>query len=179
VWTALRAHLRKPDAWKLTAGRTRALRRLIDSEGADVLVELGAWLATSGHERAAFLRQRGDLDTVLRPENASKYVAMMHTERASPQPSATGPPPTQKPIGWAERERADIATRNEQMTAYNEQLDREEFDRVQRKSRAKATDAAGDLDGPDLDRRLLRQADELGGPRPGDVGSVALAARSG
>lgn len=123
VWNALRRHLRKPDAWKLTTGRQKSLKARIHDEGARTLIDLGEWLVSSQHERAQLLRERGDLDTVLRPENCSRYVAMMRTEQEAPAHMA----PRSQAMSFAERELAAVQAR----LAENEAFDRKmEADRA-------------------------------------------------
>lgn len=61
---------------------------------------VGGWVRTSSHERAVFLRQRGDVSTLLRRENFATYAAM--SEEGLPRPAQLGGRP-EAPTDEAER----------------------------------------------------------------------------
>lgn len=65
IWSALCAFLPADRRRALTGARRDRLRARVAEHGADAVVRVGRWVAESKHERAAFLRARGDVDTLL------------------------------------------------------------------------------------------------------------------
>jgi len=84
AWTALTAWTPKPAAWKLTAERRKHLTARIADHGEATVYRVAEWVRTSEHDRAAFLRGHGDVDTLLRPGKFATYAAMS----AGPAPAA-------------------------------------------------------------------------------------------
>jgi hypothetical protein len=86
LWARLTSAI--PGAWKLTPSRRTQLRARVDEHGIATVERVAAWLH-SGHERARFLVERGDVDTVIRASKFATYAAMS----AAPMPTARGAPP--------------------------------------------------------------------------------------
>ena len=91
LWAALVAWMPRPGAVKLTPARRKHLEKRVQEHGEGAVLEVATWVHTSTHDRARFLRDRGDVDTLLRPEKFANYLGM------SQQPTflnghATGPP---------------------------------------------------------------------------------------
>jgi hypothetical protein len=83
LWGELVAFTPKPGAWKLTDKRRAHLQQRIAAHDVATVERVAEWVRTSSHERARFLRDRGDPDTLLRPEKFDTYAAMS----AGPAPS--------------------------------------------------------------------------------------------
>jgi hypothetical protein len=79
LWAALTAWTPKPAAWKLTPQRAKHLRARLGEHGQDAILAVATWVRESPHDRAGFLRQRGDVDTLLRPEKFATYLAFAAT----------------------------------------------------------------------------------------------------
>lgn len=88
LWGDLVAFTPKPAAWKLTEKRRAHLQQRIASHDVATVERVAEWVRTSSHERARFLRERGDPDTLLRPEKFDTYAAMS----AGPAPRALTTP---------------------------------------------------------------------------------------
>jgi len=84
LWGDLVAFTPKPAAWKLTDKRRAHLQQRIAAHDVATVERVAEWVRTSSHERARFLRERGDPDTLLRPEKFDTYAAMS----AGPAPRA-------------------------------------------------------------------------------------------
>lgn len=65
IWSALCAFLPADRRRALTGARRDRLRARVAEHGAEAVVRVGRWVAESKHERASFLRARGDVDTLL------------------------------------------------------------------------------------------------------------------
>lgn len=86
AWTALVAWTPKPAAWKLSPARRTSIKKLVKQHGIDAIHTVARWM-TSDHDRARFLRERGDADTLIRPANFATYLALAetnHTPQRSP-----------------------------------------------------------------------------------------------
>ena len=94
-WRRLVAFTPAPDRWKLTPKRRSALAARLKEHGAAAVDEVIAWVCDSAHERARFLRERGDPDTLIRPDNFAKYLAFAGTP--GPAPPAPSPTPQTPP----------------------------------------------------------------------------------
>jgi hypothetical protein len=75
LWSALTAWTPKPAAWKLTAERRKHLAARVADHGEATVYRVAEWVRTSQHDRAAFLRGHGDVDTLLRPSKFATYAA--------------------------------------------------------------------------------------------------------
>jgi hypothetical protein len=95
LWGALVAFTPKPDGWKLTEPRRKAIRARIKDHDLATVERVFAWVNTSTHERASFLRERGDPDTVLRRGNFDKYAGM---SMATGPPGSGGSGPASTPV---------------------------------------------------------------------------------
>jgi hypothetical protein len=98
LWALLTAWTLKPGAWKLTTERQKHLRARIADFDEDTVERVARWAAVSNHDRAQFLRERGDVDTLLRRENFAKYAAM--SEESGPRLVATQGPTTDAEAAW-------------------------------------------------------------------------------
>lgn len=81
-----------PGGAKLTPerGLGKAMAGRIKDHGVEPVLRVLAWAATSEHDRAVFLRDRGlDLNTLMRPANFETYLGF-----------ATGPPPRDRIADW-------------------------------------------------------------------------------
>lgn len=104
LWAALVAWTPKPGAWKLTPGRRKHLAARTAEHGPDAVIAVASWVRESRHERAAFLRQRGDPDTLLRPEKFATYLGM------SAQPATASTPAAVAPTGKIARGNAQLVS---------------------------------------------------------------------
>lgn len=111
LWTALTAWTPKPGAWKLTAERRKHLAARVKDHGEAAVYRVAEWVRTSNHERAVFLRDRGDVATLLRREKFDIYAAM--SAGPAPQPAARNGRPVVDYIGglaeleaWEQHERS-------------------------------------------------------------------------
>lgn len=100
LWSALTAFAKSPEAWKLTAERRKHLAARVREFDAATVLRVAEWVRLSTHERAKFLRERGDVKTLLRPENFATYAALSagwsadaRTVEPARQPSS---PPTEE-----------------------------------------------------------------------------------
>lgn len=75
LWAALTAFTPKPGAWKLTPERRKHLAARVADHGEAAVYRVAEWVRTSPHDRAVFLRDRGDVTTLLRPEKFATYAA--------------------------------------------------------------------------------------------------------
>jgi hypothetical protein len=90
LWSALTAWTPKPAAWKLTAERRKHLAARVADHGEATVYRVAEWVRTSQHDRAAFLRGHGDVDTLLRPSKFATYAAF--SEGPVQQPVRNGRP---------------------------------------------------------------------------------------
>ena len=90
LWSRVVAFTTKPGAWKLTDARRKHLRARIADHGVEAVEHVADWVRSAPHDRAAFLRQRGDPDTLLRPEKFSTYLGMCQQPEAAQPASAAG-----------------------------------------------------------------------------------------
>ena len=74
LWHGLCAFLPEGRRRDLTETRRSRLRARIAEHGADAVARVGRWVATSRHPRAAFLRERGDVDTLLWASKFQSYA---------------------------------------------------------------------------------------------------------
>lgn len=102
LWTLLTAWTPKPGAWRLTSERTKHLKARIAEFDEATVERVARWATVSSHDRARFLRERGDVDTLLRRENFAKYAAMSETEMGprSPTTSSAAAPTTDAEAAW-------------------------------------------------------------------------------
>lgn len=74
LWVGLCSFLPEGRRRDLTETRRSRLRARIDEHGSDVIARVGRWVATSRHPRAVFLRERGDVDTLLWRSKFQSYA---------------------------------------------------------------------------------------------------------
>jgi hypothetical protein len=84
LWMQLTAWTPSPGQWKLTDRRKQHIRARVKQHGEDAVRDVAAWVRTSNHERADFLRKRGDVDTLLRDEKFSTYLAFARSVEVKP-----------------------------------------------------------------------------------------------
>lgn len=75
AWAAL-CEFKLPGKRDLTAARRPRLAAALRLHGIDALLRVGRWAAKSGHDRAAFLRARCDVDTLLWASKLQAYVEL-------------------------------------------------------------------------------------------------------
>lgn len=90
LWSALVAFTASPAAWKLSQARRKQLRARVAEDGPDAVREVAAWVRTSKHERAAFLRERGDPTTLIRASNFGTYLAFARSGGPAAQQPRNG-----------------------------------------------------------------------------------------
>ena len=100
----------KPNALVLGESRKKALKARISEYGEKDVVAVTRWIYTSRHNRAAFVREKGTLDTVFRASKFPQYLELMNQERNTP---VKGPQSFSKPVvrpkptlGWSDAQKA-------------------------------------------------------------------------
>ena len=84
AWAALR-EFRLPGKRDLTPSRRARLVAAMKRHGADVLVRVGRWVATSKHPRATNLRENWDVDTLLFASKLQAYVELSADPEVNPR----------------------------------------------------------------------------------------------
>ena len=76
LWSALTAFTKSPGAWKLDPKRRAALAARVKEYDEATVLRVARWVNESSHDRARFLKERGDVKTLIRPENFATYAAL-------------------------------------------------------------------------------------------------------
>ena len=76
LWSALTAFTKSPGAWRLDPKRRAALAARVKEYDEATVLRVARWVNESSHDRARFLKERGDVKTLIRPENFATYAAL-------------------------------------------------------------------------------------------------------